>query len=152
MTDHAVAIDSEGKIVAILPSDDMEASYSAEDTFFLKGHLLMPGLINAHTHVPMTLLRGLSDDLRLDVWLMGYIMPVERDFVSEEFVRLGTRIACAEMIRGGTTTFVDMYYYEDVIAEEAERCGLRAVLGETLIDFPAPVSPVRTLKPGPKRR
>jgi 5-methylthioadenosine/S-adenosylhomocysteine deaminase len=79
----------------------------------------MPGLVNAHTHVPMTLMRGLADDLRLDVWLMGYMLPVERQFVSPEFVRLGTLIACAEQIRSGVTTFNDMYFFEDDIAQAA---------------------------------
>ena len=72
----------------------------------------MPGLVNAHTHAPMAMLRGLADDLRLDVWLMGYMMPVERAFVRPDFVALGTRLACAEMIRSGTTCFADMYYFE----------------------------------------
>ena len=77
----------------------------------------MPGLVNAHTHAPMTLLRGLADDLRLDVWLMGYMMPVEREFVTPDFVRLGTGLGCAEMIRSGMTCFADMYYFEEAVAE-----------------------------------
>ena len=81
----------------------------------------MPGLVNAHTHVAMTLLRGLADDLRLDVWLMGYMMPVEREFVSPEFVTLGTKLGCAEMIRSGVTCFADMYYFEDAIARGGRR-------------------------------
>lgn len=100
--------------------------------------ILMPGLINAHTHVPMTLLRGLADDLRLDVWLMGYMMPVEREFVSPEFVRLGTKLACAECIRSGVTTFVDMYYYEADIAEATAETGLRAICSQTVLKFPSP--------------
>ena len=76
----------------------------------------MPGLVNAHTHVPMTLLRGLADDLRLDVWLMGYMLPVEREFVNPDFVGLGTRLGCAEMIRSGITCFADMYYFEEAVA------------------------------------
>jgi len=98
----------------------------------------MPGLINAHTHAPMTLLRGLADDLRLDVWLMGYMMPVEREFVTPEFVALGTRLACAEMIRSGTTCFADMYYFEESVAEAAAAAGLRALCGQTVLKFPAP--------------
>ncbi len=98
----------------------------------------MPGLINAHTHVPMTLLRGLADDLRLDVWLMGYMMPVEREFVSPEFVRLGTLLACAEQIRSGVTTFNDMYYFEEHVAQAAADAGVRAVCGQTVMKFPAP--------------
>ncbi len=100
--------------------------------------ILLPGLVNAHTHVPMTLLRGLSDDLRLDVWLMGYIMPVEREFVSRDFVRLGTQLACAELIRSGVTTFADMYYFEDAIAEATAEAGLRALLGQSVMKFPTP--------------
>jgi 5-methylthioadenosine/S-adenosylhomocysteine deaminase len=98
----------------------------------------MPGLINAHTHVPMTLLRGLADDLRLDVWLMGYMMPVEREFVSPEFVRLGTQLACAESIRSGVTTFVDMYYFEGDVARATAEAGLRAICGESVLKFPTP--------------
>ena len=81
----------------------------------------MPGLVNAHTHAPMTLLRGLADDLRLDVWLMGYMMPVEREFVRPDFVSLGTQLACAEMIRSGTTCFADMYYFEDAVVAAGRR-------------------------------
>ena len=98
----------------------------------------MPGLINAHTHVPMTLLRGLADDLRLDVWLMGYMMPVERQYVSPEFVRLGTSIACAELIRSGVTTFNDMYYFEEDVAKATAAAGMRAVCGQTVMKFAAP--------------
>lgn len=98
----------------------------------------MPGLINTHTHIPMTLLRGLADDLRLDVWLMGYMMPVEREFVSPEFVRLGTKLGCAEFIRSGVTTFNDMYYFEDDVAEATAEVGLRAVVGQTVMKFSAP--------------
>ena len=98
----------------------------------------MPGLVNAHTHVPMSLLRGLADDLRLDVWLMGYMMPVEREFVSPEFVRLGTRLGCAEMIRSGITCFADMYYFEDAVAEATAEVGMRALCGQTVLRFPAP--------------
>ena len=98
----------------------------------------MPGLVNAHTHAPMTLLRGLADDLRLDVWLLGYMMPVEREFVSPEFVRLGTQLACAEMIRSGITCFADMYYFEDSVARATAEAGLRGVFGQTVLKFPAP--------------
>jgi 5-methylthioadenosine/S-adenosylhomocysteine deaminase len=98
----------------------------------------MPGLVNAHTHVPMTLLRGLADDLRLDVWLMGYMMPVEREFVSPEFVQLGTSLACAEFIRSGVTTFCDMYYFEEDVAKATTEAGLRAVCAQTVLKFPSP--------------
>ncbi|MEM8501499.1 MAG: amidohydrolase, partial [Pseudomonadota bacterium] len=97
------------------------------------------GLVNSHTHLPMTLLRGLNDDLRLDVWL-GYLMPLERQFVTPEFVRLGTRLGCAEMIRSGITTFADMYYFEEEIAKETAEIGMRALLGQTVIVFPTPDS------------
>ena len=93
----------------------------------------MPGLVNAHTHAPMTLLRGLADDLRLDVWLMGYMMPVEREFVRPDFVALGTKLACAEMIRSGTTCFADMYYFEEAVAEAAAAAGMRAMCGQTVL-------------------
>ena len=98
----------------------------------------MPGLVNVHTHVPMNLLRGLGDDLRLDVWLLGYIMPVEREFVSPEFVHLGTSLACAELIRSGVTSFADMYYFEDQVAEAAAEAGLRAICCQTILKFPSP--------------
>jgi len=102
------------------------------------GRVVMPGLVNAHTHAPMTLLRGLADDLRLDVWLMGYMMPVERAFVTPEFVSLGTKLACAEMIRSGTTCFADMYYFEEAVAEAAAAAGVRALCAQTVLKFPAP--------------
>ena len=102
------------------------------------GRVVMPGLVNAHTHAPMTLLRGLADDLRLDVWLMGYMMPVERQFVRPDFVALGTKLACAEMIRSGTTCFADMYYFEEAVAEATAAVGLRALCAQTVLKFPAP--------------
>jgi 5-methylthioadenosine/S-adenosylhomocysteine deaminase len=102
------------------------------------GRVVMPGLINAHTHAPMAILRGLADDLRLDVWLMGYIMPVEREFVRPDFVALGATLACAEMIRSGTTCFADMYYFEEAVAEAAAAAGLRALCAQTVLKFPAP--------------
>ncbi len=119
---------------------DILAKYKNAKAFNCDGKVLMPGLINAHTHVPMTLLRGLSDDLRLDVWLLGYIMPVEREFVSEEFVKLGTELACAELIRSGCTTFADMYYFEESIAETTANVGMRALLGQSVLKFPSPDS------------
>lgn len=133
----AVAISGES-IVAVGVEDEIKKEYSAYETFDCQGKVLMPGLINAHTHVPMTLLRGLADDLRLDVWLMGYVMPVEREFVSPEFVQLGTSIACAEQIRSGVTTFNDMYYFEEDVAKATARAGMRAVCGQTVMKFPAP--------------
>ena len=125
-------------IVAVGLEEDIRKEYIADDTLDCGGKVLMPGLINAHTHVPMTLLRGLADDLRLDVWLMGYMMPVEREFVSPESVRLGTLLACAEQIRSGVTTFNDMYYFEEDVARAAVDAGVRAVCGQTVMKFPAP--------------
>ena len=110
----------------------------AKQAIDAKGGLILPGFINGHTHVPMTLLRGLHDDVTLDDWLRKYIFPAEAKNVTEDFVRWGTRLAAAEMIRGGVTTFADMYYFEDAIAEETKSAGMRGVLGETFIDFPAP--------------
>ena len=133
----AVAV-KDDSIVAVGPEQEIRREYSAGETIDCGGKVLMPGLINAHTHVPMTLLRGLADDLRLDVWLMGYMMPVEREFVSPQFVRLGTLLACAEQIRSGVTTFNDMYYYEEDVAQAAADAGVRAVCGQTVMKFPAP--------------
>jgi len=107
-------------------------------TIDARGKLVLPGFVNGHTHVPMTLLRGMRDDVPLDEWLQKYIFPAEAKNVTEDFVRWGTRLAAAEQIRGGITTFADMYYFEDAIAEEAKAAGMRAVLGETVVDFPAP--------------
>src|SRR5438093_5212415 len=123
---------------SIVAVGDDANRYIAAQTIDCTGRVVMPGLINAHTHVPMTLLRGLADDLRLDVWLMGYMMPVEREFVRPEFVALGTRLACAEMIRSGTTCFADMYYFEESVAEAAAAAGVRALCGPTVPKFPAP--------------
>jgi 5-methylthioadenosine/S-adenosylhomocysteine deaminase len=130
----SIAIAGSG-IVAV---GDIAGEYQPGSTIDCGGRLVMPGLVNAHTHAPMTLLRGLADDLRLDVWLMGYMMPVEREFVRPEFVRLGTQLACAEMIRSGTTCFADMYYFEESVAEAASAAGMRALCGQTVLKFPAP--------------
>ena len=102
------------------------------------GHLIIPGLVNTHGHVPMTLLRGIADDLSLLEWLEEYIFPVEAANVSPEFVYWGTKLAGVEMIRGGTTTFTDMYFFEEEVARATEELGLRGVLGQTIIGFPAP--------------
>lgn len=125
-------------ISAVGKEKDILSSFQSEMVFDCGGKVLMPGLINTHTHVPMTLLRGLSDDLRLDVWLLGYMMPVEREYVSPEFVALGTEIACAELIRTGVTCFNDMYYFEGDVAETAARIGLRAVCSQTVMKYPTP--------------
>ncbi len=133
----AVAIAGE-RIAAVGAATDLAARYPDARRIDAAGRIVMPGLINSHTHVPMTLFRGLADDLELMEWLQEEIFPAEAEHVDEEFVRWGTRLACLEMIRGGITTFVDMYYFEHAIAEETAACGLRAIVGETLIDFPAP--------------
>ncbi len=137
LRDGAIAI-VEHKIAAVDTREAVLAEYHSDTLVNCEGQYILPGLINAHTHVPMTLLRGLADDLRLDVWLMGYIMPVEREFVREDFCRLGTTLACAEMIRGGVTSFADMYYFEAEIAEATAQAGLRALLCESILKFPAP--------------
>jgi 5-methylthioadenosine/S-adenosylhomocysteine deaminase len=136
----AVAVSGD-HIVAAGPEAELKTKYQATETIDCGGKVLMPGLVNAHTHVPMTLLRGLADDLRLDVWLQGYVLPVERQFVSPEFVKLGTSIGCAEFIRSGITTFADMYFFESAVAEATAAAGLRAVCGQTVMRFPAPDAP-----------
>lgn len=133
--DGAVAV-SAGRIVAVGTRAEVEAKYTARETLNARGKVIIPGLINGHTHVPMTLFRGLADDLDLNEWLTKYIFPAEAKNVTEEFVRVGTRLGLAEMIRGGTTTYCDMYYFEDAIADETAKAGMRGVLGETVIDFP----------------
>ncbi len=134
--DGAVAIRGDS-IVAVGPTEKIERAYHADEVVDCTDTVIMPGLVNAHTHIPMTLMRGLNDDLRLDVWL-GYLMPVERQFVTPEFVKLGARVACAEMIRSGVTSFADMFYYEEAIAEQVAEIGMRALLGQTILVFPAP--------------
>lgn len=133
----AVAVKGDS-IVAVGPEAEIKQQYAGKEDIDCGGKVLMPGLVNAHTHIPMTLLRGLADDLRLDVWLMGYIMPVERKFVTPESVRLGTSIGCAEFIRSGITSFADMYYFEETVAEATAAAGLRAVCGQTVLKFPSP--------------
>jgi len=133
----AVAVRA-GVIEAVGPAEQILAAYIAGEVVDCRGCVVMPGLVNAHTHAPMTLLRGVADDLRLDVWLMGYMMPVEQEFVRPDFCWLGTQLACAEMIRGGTTCFADMYYYEEAVADAAAQAGLRAVCAETVLRFSTP--------------
>lgn len=131
----AVAIRGE-EIVAVGTADEITRKYRAATTIDARGKAVVPGLINTHTHVPMSLFRGIADDLDLNEWLTKYIFPAEAKNVNEEFVRVGTRLGLAEMIRGGTTTYCDMYYFEDAIAEETKKAGVRGVLGETVIQFP----------------
>src|SRR5215212_7885223 len=125
-----------GRIVAIGPRAEIEGGYRSRQRIVATGRVITPGLINGHTHVPMVLFRGLADDLDLQEWLTKYIFPAEAKNVTEDFVRIGARLGLAEMIRGGTTTFCDMYYFEDAIADETAKAGVRGVLGETIIDFP----------------
>jgi len=137
LEDGALAVKGD-TIIAVGPRSELEARYSAAQTLDAKGKLVLPGFVNGHTHVPMTLFRGLHDDVTLNDWLYKYIFPAEAKNVNEEFVRWGTRLAAAEQIRGGVTTFADMYYFEDAVAQETKAAGMRGVLGETFIDFPAP--------------
>jgi len=133
----AVAVD-DGLILAVGPADEITAEFSASQTLDGEGRIVMPGLINGHSHAAMTLLRGVADDLALMDWLNNYIFPAEVQFVDPEFVRIGTELACWEMIRGGTTTFVDMYYFPDTIAEVVDSCGMRAMISATVIDQRSP--------------
>jgi 5-methylthioadenosine/S-adenosylhomocysteine deaminase len=135
--DGSVAIKGD-EIIGVGPREEVEARYQSAQAINGRGRLVLPGFINGHTHVPMTLLRGLHDDVTLSDWLYKYIFPAEAKNVNEEFVRWGTRLAAAEQIRSGVTTFADMYYFEDAVAEETKAAGMRGVLGETFIDFPAP--------------
>ncbi|HST52074.1 MAG TPA: amidohydrolase [Pyrinomonadaceae bacterium] len=135
--DGAVAVEG-GSIVAVGSRSEVESQYTARDVVDARGRAVIPGLINGHTHVPMTLFRGIADDLDLNEWLTKYIFPAEAKNVTEDFVRTGTQLGLAEMIRGGTTTYCDMYYFEDAIADETQRAGVRGLLGETVIDFPVP--------------
>ena len=135
--DGAVAV-SDGVIVAIGKREDIIAGYSADKTIAGDRRIVLPGLINGHSHAAMTLLRGVADDLALMDWLNNYIFPAEVEFVDAEFVRIGTELACWEMIRGGTTTFVDMYYYRRCLADVVDRCGMRAMISATVIDQRSP--------------
>jgi 5-methylthioadenosine/S-adenosylhomocysteine deaminase len=131
----AVAIEGTD-IVAVDTADAIRRQFSGRETVDAAGQVVMPGLINTHTHAPMTLFRGLADDLALMDWLNNYIFPAEGKMVSPEFVRAGTRLAALEMIQSGTTTFADMYYFEEEVARETRAAGMRGVLGETVIQFP----------------
>lgn len=133
----AVAIDG-SKITAVGTEEEILKQYPDAEVFDCQGKILMPGFVNTHTHIAMNLIRGFADDLRLDVWLNGYIMPVEREFVTPDFVRLGTELGCAELIKTGVTSFMDMYYFEDVVAEATAAMGLRGVLSETVMKYPTP--------------
>lgn len=135
LTDHSLAV-ADGRIQAILPTAEARAAIQASRELELPGHVLIPGLINAHTHSPMTLLRGLADDLPLMTWLNEHIWPAEQRWVDPELVRAGTRLAALEMLKSGTTCFNDMYFYAEVTAKAAAEAGMRAVAGMILVDFP----------------
>jgi 5-methylthioadenosine/S-adenosylhomocysteine deaminase len=135
ITPGAVAIDGTD-IVAVDSADSIRRQFRGRETIDASGQVVMPGLVNTHTHAPMVLFRGLADDLALQDWLTRYIFPAEAKVVSPEFVRAGTRLAALEMIESGTTTFADMYYFEEEIAKETKAAGLRGILGETVIQFP----------------
>ncbi|HEY1205993.1 MAG: amidohydrolase family protein [Bryobacteraceae bacterium] len=136
----AVAIRAD-RILAVGPRAEIDRRYQAAQRLDRPDALIAPGLINTHTHVPMSLLRGIANDLRLQDWLTKFIFPAEARNVTADFAQWGTRLACLEMLLSGTTTYTDMYYFEDAIAEADREAGLRAVLGETIIDFPAPDAP-----------
>jgi 5-methylthioadenosine/S-adenosylhomocysteine deaminase len=137
LADGAIAI-RDGRIVAVDDAATVLAAYSASEHIDASGQVVHPGLINGHTHGPMELFRGLADDELLDDWLQHTIFPAEALNVDEAFVRTGMRLALAEMIRGGISTFADMYYFEAAVADETAQAGMRAVLGQVVIDFPAP--------------
>ena len=132
-----VAID-DGTIIAVGPAAEINAAYAAVENLEAANRVVMPGLVNGHSHAAMSLFRGIADDLALMDWLNDYMFPAEVEFADEDFVRLGTELACWEMIRGGTTTFVDMYYFPDTISEVVESCGMRAMISATIIDKRSP--------------
>ena len=133
----AVAVKAD-RIVAVGARADIDARYQPKQRLDKPAAILMPGFIDTHTHAPMVLFRGIADDMRLQEWLEKFIFPAEARNVDADFVRWGTRMACLEMMLAGTTTYTDMYYFEDVIAEETKAAGLRGVLGQSIIGFPAP--------------
>lgn len=135
LRDHGVAVDH-GRILEVLPSAETRSRYRPRREVELKDHVLFPGLVNAHTHASMALLRGLADDLPLMTWLHEHIWPAEQKWVNRDFVADGTRLAIAEMIRGGTTCFNDMYFFPDDAARVCDAAGMRAVLGMIVLDFP----------------
>ena len=146
LRDAAVAV-KDGRIVAVGPRTRLDFLYTPKQRLERPDAILAPGLINTHAHAAMSLLRGIADDKNLQDWLTNYIFPAEKKNVTSEFVRAGTRLAVLEMMLGGTTTYVDMYYFEDHVAQVTRDAGMRAVLGETIIGFPAPdnETPARTL-------
>jgi len=135
--EHHSVIINEGRIVALLPQEKAKQRYASTTTHTLNQHCIMPGLINTHTHAAMSLFRGLADDLPLMTWLNDHIWPAENQWMSDAFVEAGSELAIAEMIRGGTTCFNDMYFFPDATARVADQSGIRAMLGLIVIDFPS---------------
>src|SRR3984957_16817521 len=125
-------------IAGIGKLSDFDLHEGISKTIDARGSLVLPGLINGHAHAAMSLFRGFADDHTLDVWLQRFIFPAEARNITEAFVTWGTRLSALEMLRGGITTFVDMYYFEDAVAQAVKEAGMRGVLGETIVDFPAP--------------
>lgn len=136
LEDHSIAV-HEGRITAVLPTEDSKQRYVAREEFNLVDHALIPGLVNAHGHAAMSLLRGAADDLPLHSWLQDYIWPLESRWVSEQFVYEGTQLAIAEMLMCGTTCFADMYFFPDAAARAAKEIGIRAQLSCPVLDFPS---------------
>src|SRR3989338_6931762 len=135
LEEHAVVV-RDGRIVDILQLVEARERYAPVQSVILPGHVLIPGLVNLHTHAAMSLMRGLADDLQLMKWLKGTIWPTEAKHVSPDFVYDGTLLACAEMLAGGVTCFSDMYYFPEASARAALACGMRAAIGLIAIDFP----------------
>ncbi len=138
MLEHHAVVVNDGKITAILPCADARQQFPDAVKIHLDTHVLIPGLINLHTHAAMTLMRGLADDTPLMTWLNDHIWPIESKFLSESYVYDGTEVACAEMIRSGTTCFADMYFYQDIGAKAVKAAGMRAALGGAVLEFPTP--------------
>ncbi len=135
LENHGIAITG-GVIEAIGPADELKGSLAAKEVLELPNQVLLPGLVNAHTHSAMSLLRGVGDDLPLEQWLQDRIWPIEGEFADADFVGLGTDLAIAEMVRGGTTTANDMYFYPDVVGRRAKAQGFRMTVGMLVVDFP----------------
>ncbi len=136
--EHGALAVKGSRIVAVGTAEELNSRFRPVERLDRPDALVAPGLIGTHTHAPMSLMRGIADDLKLQDWLENHIFPAEAKNMTADFVRLGTRLACVEMLLSGTTTFTDMYYFEDVVAEAAKQAGMRGVLGETIIGFPVP--------------
>ena len=137
LRNHAVAVDS-GRIIAVLPTGEARRRFNPEQRTLLEDHVLIPGLVNLHTHAAMSLMRGLADDLPLMDWLQKHIWPAEAANLSTQYVYDGTRLACAEMLLGGVTCFNDMYFFPEATATAAAEFGMRAMIGITTLEFPTP--------------